>query len=110
MQVLLLIYLLKRLKVLFYHTYQVRLQSQQISYLYDFFGNLKDVGIIGRDENVEEYICETLTEDLFGTKNNPTKLRYYIELGLQYIRVIVPILIIVLGMLDFSKAVFAFLN
>ena len=73
----------------------------------DFFGNLKDVGIIGRDENVEEYICETLTEDLFGTKNNPTKLRYYIELGLQYIRVIVPILIIVLGMLDFSKAVFA---
>ena len=73
----------------------------------DFFGNLKNVGIISKDQSVEEYTCETLTKDLFGTTNNPTRLRYYIETGLQYIRVIVPILIIVLGMLDFSKAVFA---
>lgn len=72
-----------------------------------FFGALEIDGLIGRDESVAEYTCEALSEDLFGTKAAPTKLRYYVEMGMQYIRIIVPILIIALGMLDLGKAVIA---
>lgn len=72
-----------------------------------FFGNLEQSGLIGRDESVAEYTCKTLEKDLFGSKTNPTQLRYYIDLIMQYIRIIVPILVITLGTLDFAKAVLA---
>lgn len=44
---------------------------------------------------------------LFGDKNDPNSIRYLINEILQYPKIIVPILIIVLGMLDFAKAAIA---
>lgn len=72
-----------------------------------YYGNLEETGLIGRDSSTGEYTCDSLGIDLFGTPGNPTKLRYYIDSAMQYIRIIVPILIIVLGTLDFAKAVLA---
>lgn len=44
-------------------------------------------------------------ETIFGDKNNPESIRYMINEMLTYIRIIVPILIILLGTIDFAKAV-----
>ena len=42
---------------------------------------------------------------LFGDPNNPDSLRYLINEILMYPKIIVPILLILLGTLDFAKAV-----
>lgn len=73
----------------------------------NFLGEFESSGLIVRDDSTGEYTCAELNSSLFGSENDPTSLRYYIDTGLQYIRIIVPILIIVLGMLDFGKAVLA---
>jgi len=44
---------------------------------------------------------------IFGDKNNPESIRYLVDEILSYPRIIVPILVIVLGMLDLAKAVIA---
>lgn len=44
---------------------------------------------------------------LFGNKNDPKSLRYLIDEILQYPRIIVPIIVIVLGIVDLAKAVIA---
>lgn len=46
-------------------------------------------------------------EGLFGNKNNPDSLSYLINEILKYARIIVPILVIGLGMIDLAKAVIA---
>ena len=49
----------------------------------------------------------TSCEEIFGSKNDPNSLRYLIDEILQYPRIIVPILLILYGTLDFAKAVIA---
>lgn len=44
---------------------------------------------------------------IFGSKDDPDSLRYLIDEILQYPRIIVPILVLILGMLDLGKAVIA---
>ena len=44
-------------------------------------------------------------ESLFGSKNDPNSIRYIVDEILQYPRIIVPMLVILLGALDFGKAV-----
>ena len=84
-----------------------------------FFATLTTDGIIEYDENKGEYTCSEEDKiELFGEKNDdgetydPNKdeapsIRYIINQILGYIRIIVPILIILLGTLDFAKAVLA---
>ena len=50
---------------------------------------------------------EPTCDDLFGDKNDAKSLAYLINSILLYVRIIVPILIILLGSLDFAKAVVA---
>ena len=45
--------------------------------------------------------------ELFGSKNDPESLRYLINEILMYIRIIGPLLLLVLGVLDFAKAIIA---
>ena len=45
--------------------------------------------------------------ELFGSKNNPSSIRYMVNEILLYPKIIVPILVIVLGMIDFAKAAIA---
>ena len=47
---------------------------------------------------------ELTCDELFGNKNDPDSLAYLINQVLMYVRIIVPILIILLGSLDFARA------
>lgn len=62
------------------------------------FGNATGTEVNGEEVNVD---CDTI----FGDKDNPDSLRYLINEILMYPKIIVPILLILLGMLDFAKAV-----
>lgn len=73
----------------------------------NFLGEFESSGLIVYDESIGDYTCAEFNNMLFGTSENPTKLRYYVDTALQAVRIIVPILIILLGMLDFGKAVLA---
>lgn len=42
---------------------------------------------------------------IFGEKGNEADLAYYVQMGLNYFKFIAPILLILLGMLDFGKAI-----
>ena len=53
-----------------------------------------------------EVTCADYNE-LFGDKNDPESISYMIHSILKFVRIIVPILIILLGILDFGKAVIA---
>ena len=46
-------------------------------------------------------------DGIFGSKNDPDSLRYLFNEILQYPRIIVPILVILFGIMDFAKAVIA---
>lgn len=46
-------------------------------------------------------------DELFGDKNDKNSIAYIIDLILGYVRIIIPIIIIVLGSLDLAKAVIA---
>lgn len=50
--------------------------------------------------------CEKY-DAIFGSKTDPSSISYMVNEALKYIRIIVPILIILLGTLDFAKAVLA---
>lgn len=84
-----------------------------------FFGDILASGYIDYNEEIDEYTCsEEDMVELFGDRNDDGKsydpdhdespsIRYLINQVLTYVRIIVPILIILLGTLDFAKAVLA---
>ena len=66
-----------------------------------FFSGLEHEGLIKYDATSKEYTCETMTELIDG------EIKNMLNDILGYIRIIVPILIILLGSIDFAKAVIA---
>lgn len=64
------------------------------------YGNVSGTEVNGDKVNVD---CETI----FGSKDDPNSLRYLIDEILMYPKILVPIILILLGMLDFGKAVIA---
>lgn len=65
-----------------------------------FAGGIGKTEIDGEDVEVD---CNAI----FGSKDDPNSIRYLIDKILQYPRIIVPILVIIFGILDFAKAVIA---
>lgn len=63
-------------------------------------GSSQKIDIGGEDVNID---CN----ELFGSKDDPDSIRYLVNEILQYPRIIVPILVIVFGIVDFAKAVIA---
>lgn len=82
----------------FYATYTNSNGSKRTAEQY--YGTIVDNDIIGDDENVD---CSSL----FDSKNGEYSIRELVNEILQYPRIIVPILVILLGMLDLAKAVIA---
>lgn len=80
-------------------TYAVNINSQ---------GN---ISMHGSNEIIQKYTpintLEITCKGLFGSKKDPDSLRSLINEILQYPRIIVPILVIGLGIIDLSKAVLA---
>lgn len=72
-------------------------------------GYYKEYASNGNGTAVPNYYHEEVQdcESLFGDKNNPDSIAYLIDEVLNYVRIIVPILVIILGMLDLAKAVVA---
>ena len=66
----------------------------------------KGFGFVESESVIDKNGKVSCTE-LFGDKNDPDSLANLIHSILQYIRIIVPILIILLGMIDLAKAVIA---
>lgn len=68
----------------------------------DYYGGFVELGLLGfdKDGNLQ---CN----DLFGDETNPDSLHSIINTIMQYVRVIVPILIILLGSIDLAKAAIA---
>lgn len=66
----------------------------------DYFGAMVPVNIGGDPADVD---CNAL----FGNKDDDNSLAYLIDSVLKYVRIIVPILLILLGALDIGKAVIA---
>lgn len=71
-----------------------------------FFADFVTSGLIEYDKSKGEYTCADMNV-LFGSKDDPESVRYLINEILGYVRIIVPILIILLGTIDFAKAVLA---
>lgn len=71
-----------------------------------FFADFVTSGLIEYDESKKEYTCADM-DVLFGSKNDPESIRYLVNQVLEYVRIIVPILIILFGTIDFAKAVLA---
>ena len=67
------------------------------------------IKILSPDRCLSDYnkCIEEQCGDIFGNKNDEESLAYLINKVLMYVRIIVPILIIVLGMIDLAKAVIA---
>lgn len=65
-----------------------------------YYGEFANTGMGGEE-------VELNCDNLFGDKDDETSLRYFINRILLYVRIIVPILIILLGSLDMAKAVIA---
>lgn len=63
--------------------------------------------IINLGSNLIQFAEDSQCVNLFGEKDNPDSIRGLVNDVLTYPKIIVPILIIVLGMLDFGKAVIA---
>lgn len=72
----------------------------------EFFNEFITEGLIEYDKTKGEYTCSDMNE-LFGSKDDPDSIRYMVNEVLTYVRIIVPILIILLGTIDFAKAVIA---
>lgn len=70
-----------------------------------YYSEFIQEGIVKYDLN-GEVTCADYNE-LFGDKNDPESISYMIHSILKFVRIIVPILIILLGILDFGKAVIA---
>ena len=72
----------------------------------EYFSEFSYEGLIELDEQGKP-TCENDYESIFGSKDDPDSIRYLLETVLQYVRIIVPILIILMGTLDLGKAVLA---
>lgn len=70
----------------------------------EYYSEFKAEGLVGFDK--DKFDCSDY-ETIFGDKDDPESIRGMLEVILQYVRVIVPILIITLGTIDFAKAVIA---
>jgi len=70
-----------------------------------YFKEYIDEGIIEFEEGTPT--CTEDYEAIFGRKDDPESIRYMVNEVLNYVRIIVPILIILFGVLDFAKAVIA---
>lgn len=71
----------------------------------EYFKEFIEEGILTYDPS-GEVTCQDY-EAIFGSKDDPDSIRYMVNTILQYVRIIVPILIILLGTIDFAKAVLA---
>lgn len=71
----------------------------------NYFAEYIEEGLIKQDKD-GNLTCNDY-DKIFGSKNDPDSISYMINEALKYIRIIVPILIILLGTLDFAKAVIA---
>lgn len=71
----------------------------------DYYAEFQFEGIIDFNEQGEPTCADF--DAIFGDKNDPNSLRSLIDTILGYVRIIVPILVILLGTLDFAKAVIA---
>lgn len=71
----------------------------------EYFKEFIEEGILTYD-SAGEVTCQDY-EAIFGSKDDPDSIRYMVNTILQYVRIIVPILIILLGTIDFAKAVLA---
>lgn len=69
-----------------------------------YFAEFVEEGLVEFDDG--EPTCTDYNE-LFGDKNDEDSISYMIHSVLQYVRIIVPILVILLGTIDFAKAVIA---
>lgn len=87
-----------------------------------FYGSNQNAsgGSLSSEEYYAEFVAEGLIEfdinneptcadyeSIFGDKDDPESIRYMLHTILQYVRIIVPILVILLGTIDFAKAVIA---
>lgn len=63
--------------------------------------------IINFGSNLIQFAEDSQCVNLFGEKDSPNSIRGLVNDVLKYPKIIVPILIIVLGILDFGKAVIA---
>lgn len=63
--------------------------------------------VINASSNLIQFAESSECVNLFGEKNNPNSIRGLVNDVLEYPKIIVPILVIVLGILDFGKAVIA---
>lgn len=63
-------------------------------------------GFVTTETIIDKDATLTCTE-LFGDKNKPDSIAYLVDSALKYVRIIVPILVILLGSLDLAKAVIA---
>lgn len=68
----------------------------------DYYGGFVELGLIGFDQD-----GNLQCNDLFGDETDPDSLHSIINMVMTYVRIIVPILIILLGTIDFAKAVIA---
>jgi len=68
----------------------------------DYYGEFVELGLIDFDKD-----GNLKCEELFGDENDPDSLNSMINMAMQYVRIIVPIIIILLGTIDLSKAVIA---
>lgn len=66
----------------------------------EYYGTFIDTKTVGKDATIT---CS----GLLGNKNDKESFAYLINEALSYIRIIVPILLILLGTIDFAKAVLA---
>lgn len=73
----------------------------------DYFGSFINMNIIKECDPTRNPDCEIVCSDLFGKSSDKTSIAYIIDMILSYVRIIVPILIILLGSLDLGKAVIA---
>lgn len=71
----------------------------------EYYSEFEFEGIIEFDKDHKPTCADY--DAIFGDKNNPDSISYMVHEVLQYVRIIVPILIILLGTIDFAKAVIA---
>jgi len=85
----------------YYARLNTGLTAEEYDNIYaDSVFNNPEIGYGGR---TEELTCDSI----FGDKDDPDSIAYLINEILGYVRIIVPILIVILGTLDYTRAVMA---
>lgn len=89
-------------KTTFYATYK-NPQGNTIT-AEEYYGSFSEMGLIDMGNFAE---MKLKCEDLFGDADDPNSLHSMINTIMDYVRILVPILIILLGTVDLAKAVIA---